>query len=164
MSIDQGLNLDVKEMKLKAKLKNKSNILNSDDDLSSSEDDDVLNSAKQNTIDSFNTSYRNEKSFQSMADSRKLVELHVQFAPYFELGEDESELRPECKPDVQVGELISTIAEKFLPKKFPVKFLRFCKNKKVIKNDKTIGEAFKKKGVNKTSLEIHGAIKLNLCA
>lgn len=120
MSIDQGLNLDVQEMKLKAKLKNKSNILNSDDDLSSSEDDDVLNSAKQNTIDSFNTSYRNEKSFQSMADSRKLVELHVQFAPYFELGEDESELRPECKPDVQVGELISTIAEKFLPKKFPV--------------------------------------------
>ena len=99
-----------------------------------------------------------------MADSRKLVELHVQFAPYFELGEDESECRPECKPDVTCGELISRLAENFLPKKFPVEFLRFCKNKKVIKNDTTIGQAFKKKGINKATLEINGAIKLNLCA
>ena len=55
ISIDQGLNLDVKQMEISAK---KSKVL--DSDLSSSEDDDILNSAKNNTFD---TSYRNEKSF-----------------------------------------------------------------------------------------------------
>jgi len=41
--------------------------------------------------------------------------------------------------------------------------MRFYKKNKLINNNITIGEAFKKKGLNKATLEISGAVKLNLC-
>ena len=41
--------------------------------------------------------------------------------------------------------------------------MRFYKNNKKISNEITIGQAFKKKGLNKATLEISDAIKINFC-